>query len=229
MLGYDSAARLWGFWRRPDRCSHVVTSIQRMSRSQTRIHFSRRLHAADVTMLRGIPVTTVARTIVDLAEQIEPAPLANAMYEAAYLGLLVPHEVLKVIGRLPGRRGARVAEAALDAHLAGSAGTRSQLEERFLALIVDAGIPHPLVNMSIHAAGRRIEVDFLWPAQRLCVEIDGVGHRRARARANDEARAALLRSENYVVLRFSSHDVDRRAKHVVAAVRRVLSQVQARG
>ena len=101
-------------------------------------------------------------------------------------------------------------EAALAAPLSGSSGSRSRLEKRFRRLVVGAGFPAPRQNVEVNG----FEVDAYWPG--LCVEIDGVGHRRARTKVDDRIRDAALRAAGYAVLRFTEDDVDFRPEQVLA-------------
>jgi very-short-patch-repair endonuclease len=86
----------------------------------------------------------------------------------------------------------------LEAHANGSAGTKSDLEDAFLARVRRAGLEEPLVNVHVI---HDIEVDFHWPDRRLCVEVDGGGHTRPRTQHEDARRDARLRAAGYDVLR----------------------------
>jgi very-short-patch-repair endonuclease len=118
------------------------------------------------------------------------AQLANVIHEAAFRNRFNAGATMAAMVRANGRRSlARLAEALR----AEGAGTRSELEDRFLSLI--AGLPQPLVNTKIEG----IEVDFAWPG--LVVEIDGPGHRRPRTRREDAARDTRLKAAGYEVIR----------------------------
>jgi very-short-patch-repair endonuclease len=93
-----------------------------------------------------------------------------------------------------------VLDKALELNAAGSAGTRSELEERFLALTSNSGLPEPLVNTQVDD----IEVDFHWPSLNLVVEVDGPGHTRARTQREDEQRDARLRAAGHTILRVAN-------------------------
>jgi hypothetical protein len=121
------------------------------------------------------------------------------------------------MARANGRLRLAELDAALKAHDDGSAGTRSDLEDRFLALVRSAGLPPPLTNVALDLDGRHIEVDFRWSS--LCVEVDGDGHTRPRARREDRKRDAALRAGGYTVLRVSREDIDARSTTVLAALR----------
>src|SRR5206468_9721630 len=137
--------------------------------------------------------------------------LANVIHEAAFRKRFDLAATRAARQRANGRRKLEVLDAALDAHAAGSAGTRSTLEDRFLALVRVAGLPVPLVNMKVETATREIEVDFHWPQLHLCVEVDGPGHHRPRTKREDERRDAELREAGHEVLRLTEDDLASRS------------------
>ncbi len=220
VLSHLSAAVLWRVWRGAAHEIDVIVPRGRRRRGGIRLRTCRRLDPRDVTVHAGIPVTTVARTLVDLTDALDARQLANVIHEAAFRRRFDPAVTRAAMERAAGRRNLGVLADALAAHEAGSAGTRSALEDRFLALIGSAGLPEPLSNVPVHAAGRRIEVDFHWPARRLVVEIDGDGHARPRTRLDDAARDRALRAAGYEIVRFTGADVDHRPATVLAALSR---------
>jgi Protein of unknown function (DUF559) len=174
------------------------------------VHGCRNLDPRDTSVRDRIPVTTVPRTLVDLADVLTAHQLANVIHEAAFRKRFDARAARAAMDRAPGRR-LGVLEAALLVHESGSAGTRSHLEDRFLAFAREAGLPEPLVNTHVAAGSRRFEVDFHWPELGLCVEVDGPGHARPRTRREDHLRDEALRSAGLRVLRISGDDVDDRA------------------
>ena len=161
----------------------------------------------------GIPVTTVARMLVDLTDLLTPHQLAYVIKEAAYRKRLDLEATRRAMERANGRRNLHVLERAIELYQSGSAGTRSPHEDAFLALLPDE-LPEPLVNTQL--AG--FEVDFLWPESMLVVEIDGGGHGRPPARRKDALEDRVLRGAGYTVLRFSDTDLERRPAEVIARV-----------
>jgi predicted transcriptional regulator of viral defense system len=195
-LSHEAAANHWRIWRRKARGIDVIVPGQRRSRDGVTIHRVRNLDPRDVTTRQGIPITTPARTLVDLAQTLTAHQLANVIHEAAFHDRFDEAETREAIKRATGRHLTNL-HAALQAHASGSAGTRSALEDRFLANLQG---PQPLVNTKLHG----IEVDLHWPAENLVVEIDGPGHTRPRTRVEDEQRDARLTDSGIQVVRIPS-------------------------
>jgi predicted transcriptional regulator of viral defense system len=202
-LSHLSAATLWQIWRR--RATGTVVSVprQRRPRNGIRLHCCRRLDPRDVTRRDGIPVTTVPRTLVDLADVLTPEQLANVIHEAAFRNRFDLAATRAAMARANGRRNLAALERALALNAQGSAGTKSTLEDRFLDLIRATGHPDPLPNAGVQTRSGRIEVDFFWPDRRLCVEIDGPGHTRERTRTEDRERDEALLEAGHEVVRFT--------------------------
>jgi hypothetical protein len=217
-LGDLAATELWGL--RKARGAITVIAPRQVRIKGVRVRRCNRLDSRDVTVKNGIPVTTVARTIVDLAELLTAAQLANVMYEAAYRGLLDLDSVRATAARLTGRHHAHVLDEAIDMHLAGSAGTKSEKEDAFHALL-QGRVDTPIANVKVLGH----EVDAFWPDHRLIAEIDGPGHARPRARRRDRKRDTGLRAAGYTVLRFRDIDVMERPEEVVQALIGVMAPV----
>ncbi|MGB2710212.1 MAG: DUF559 domain-containing protein, partial [Conexibacter sp.] len=196
----------------------VSTTAERCSTRTLRIHARRWLDADDVVAVEGIPVTTVERTLVDLAEVLDAAGLAKALSEAERANVLDVRRLAATLGRTRGRRGAghRRIRAALDEHRhLGVTLTRSELEDRFLLALAAHGVPRPHMNRQI--AG--YEIDASWPQARLAVELDGFAHHRhRRAFARDRAKGNALARAGWTLLRFTHDDVVRRPAQVASSV-----------
>ena len=115
------------------------------------------------------------------------------------------------MARAWGRHDLAILERALELNASGSAGTRSDLEDAFLALLQSAGIAELLVNTQVAEE----EADCCWPEQRLIVEVDGPGHLRPRAKRNDARKEAIWRPAGYEVLRFTDVVIGQQPDHVV--------------
>ncbi|HEU5141850.1 MAG TPA: DUF559 domain-containing protein [Solirubrobacterales bacterium] len=172
----------------------------------------------DRTRIDGIPVTTVARTLLDLADVIDDGGLEKAFEEADRLGLLEMRAVEAVCARSPGRRGLKPLRRLIDEARAPEGG-RSRLEDRVLALCRDYGLPTPHTNVEV--LGR--EVDAFWPQARLAVEADSWSYHRHRAAfERDRARDAAMQVEGYDVVRLTHRRLDREPDAVAAQLRRLL-------
>jgi very-short-patch-repair endonuclease len=150
-----------------------------------------------VTTVLGVPTTTPARTVFDLAAVIGARPLEQALARTEREGLATLDDVWSLMRRHPRRSGARALRALLD-QAGGPAMTRSRAEDRFLELIAKSQLPRPETN--VDAGG--YEVDALWRTERLVVEVDGFAFHSSRERfENDRRRDALLTARGYQVIR----------------------------
>jgi len=156
-----------------------------------------------VTTIDGIRVTTPARTLLDISEEMPAREVEQALANALRMKLVARDEVRAMVDRHPNHRGAPLLRGLLDAE-ADPAFTRSQAEEKLLALIRRARLPAPEVN--VHVLGH--EVDVLWRAARVIAEVDGFAyHGSARSFRVDRRRDAELTAAGYRVLRFTYADV----------------------
>jgi hypothetical protein len=215
-LSYRSAAALHGI--RPDnRAKADVTVPSRSARSRPGIdvHASMTLTEADVTKIDGIPCTTLARTLLDLAEVVDERAVERAVNQADVLRIFDLRAVEDALSRASGRRGAPVLKRVLSEY-EGPTLTDRELEERFLALCRSASVPRPAVNEWITLdGGIAYKADFLWRAERLIVETDGWGsHGTRKAFENDRRRDRRLSVAGLTVVRFTWRDVDREPEEV---------------
>jgi hypothetical protein len=225
VLSHRDAAALHGIRKPPESAKVTVTATTNArSTAALWVHPRRRLAAVDITVVRAIPVTSPGRTLVDLASLLTAGQLAATLGEADRRGLLDPAAVRRALRRTRGRHGQGHARlrAALDAHAQhGAVLALSELEERFLDLLLDADLPRPLMNAP--AAG--FTVDALWPAARVVVELDGWAHHKEReAAARDRDKTNRLQLAGYRVLRFLHGDLVRRPADVAEAIRGALEQ-----
>jgi very-short-patch-repair endonuclease len=213
-VSHRSAAVLWELLAPQRGPIHVTVPTQRRSRAAIRAHHSP-LPSTDVTRRHGIRITTPARTLADLAASADERELERAVAEALRRRL-VSERALRAEARR-GRPGASALRAVLDA---GPAFTRSEAERRMLALIRAAGLPRPEANARVG----RYEVDLLWPAERLIVEVDGYAfHGGRRSFELDRARDRALTTAGYRVLRFTWRAIEGEKEAVVASVAAALA------
>jgi very-short-patch-repair endonuclease len=173
-------------------------------------------HPSDAAIARVIPVTSVPRTLVDLAATMKPADLARACHEAGVLHHTTPRDVDAVLARRPNAPGA----AKLRKVMTGEEKvTLSKLERAFLARLKEAGLPLPSTNRP--AGGRR--VDCRWPAQRLAVELDSYQfHNSRHSWEQDRRREREARARGDEFRRYSYGDVLERPRYMLAELRRLL-------
>ena len=215
VLSHGSAAWLWGI--RDGLLSPVdvtvVTRAGRNGRPGLRIH--RTTEVLETTTRRGIPVTTVPRTLLDLAEQITPRQLERALDEADHLNLLHQPSLRQTLHDHPHRTGVARLRTALQHHTPGTTRTRSSAEEAFLTFCRRHGLPEPILNAEV--AG--FTVDALFPEQRVIVEIDPWHtHSDPRAFAADRERDRTLLAAGFRTVRLADGQLDRRAAADLRAI-----------
>jgi very-short-patch-repair endonuclease len=161
--------------------------------------------ARDITSHEGIAITTVPRTLLDLAATVPAHRLERALAQAERLRLYDHRAIEDLIVRANGHRGRTPLAQATAAE---PRFTRSELEAWFLNLVRAIALPEPQVNVTLAAPDHpRLEVDFCWPSQRLIVELDGwETHRTRTAFDQDRRRDAALQTIGWRVLRFTWRD-----------------------
>lgn len=202
VLSHHAAVALWEL--RPASRGPIDVTVpgrSRHGRSGIKVHRVRNLVDGDHTIRDGIPVTSLARTLLDYTD--DPQELRLALEAAERLGLLNVGEIDALIAHSPGRR-TRPLRAALAELGATVPWTRSELERRFLALIRRHGLPAPSANVLV--AGHL--VDFHWPEHDLVVELDGYQyHHSRRAFERDREQDAALQLARQRVLRVTHRRV----------------------
>ena len=127
----------------------------------------------EVRWVRGIPVTTVPRTLLDLSATEGPLRLRRLAKDCEFKGLVSFAAIDAILERYPRRRGRRnLAELARGTHRR-SGRTRSALEDLFSDFVEKRKLPPPERNVAVRAGGRTMEVDCVWRDARLALELDG--------------------------------------------------------
>jgi hypothetical protein len=199
LLSHRAAGNRWGLV--PHVHNRVDVTLPGWRRPRSNLRFHQALVPADErTVHGGIPITTVPRTLLDLSAVLQPHRLERAINEAEVLRLTDGLALGDLVERYPGRRGLGTLRLVLADATFGANATRSELEERFLAFVAESGLPQPEVNASLHAGGRWYEVDCLWRAAGLVVELDGYrAHGTRAAFEHDRARARALQAAGWRV------------------------------
>jgi very-short-patch-repair endonuclease len=190
----------------------------RAERPGIRLHCTRSLDPDDVTCKDGIPMTTPAKTLIDL-DAVVSARLLERAFEQAQIRRLLPAGALEAaIERAHGRR-TRILRALIARERRARTVTRSELEERFLALIRCDGLPEPEVNARL--AG--YEVDFLWRGRRRVIEVDGHAYHSTRqAASRDRRKDDDLEAAGYRVTRFTADQILHDPSDTLERTRRAL-------
>jgi hypothetical protein len=164
----------------------------------------------------GIPITTVAQTLLDVAAPAYRLNMGKLLHEAIVLELFDLNGISRVLARSPRAPGARRLAEALTEEVPF---TRSDLEDAALALFRSYSVPKPECNAWISDGEKLVEVDFVWRRAGLIVEVDGWRYHRSRwRRRQDAAKTAALEAQGWTVLRFSEFAVAGTPAQVAAAV-----------
>ena len=221
VLSHRSAARLWGI--RPDSRRAVEVTVigcGRRSRPGIEVHAVRALDRRDVTQLDGIPVTTLHRTLLDLAEVAPRDHVARAIEESERKRIFDRRALDELLERSPGRRGRHPLSSILTDAVPIEPATREELEWRFQQVIHQAGLPRPLVNTLVEG----FEVDAYWPNHHLIVELDGYEtHQTRKAFEADRERDAVLLLAGYRVVRITWRQLTREPDTIITRLRRLLA------
>ena len=224
VLSHRDATALLGLRSTTRRSIDVTTPRQVRRRDRIDVHRGDTLRARDVIVVDGIPCTSVARTLLDLAEVVSPRQLERAFDRADVLRLLDVREVDDVLSRANGRRGAPLLRRLRARDERHSTLTRRELEELFLALCDRAGLERPRVNEPVYLpGGEPTTPDFVWPAQRLLVETDGrETHLNTVAFEEDRRRDQRALMAGWRVARFTWRQVTDHEQQTAATLRALL-------
>jgi very-short-patch-repair endonuclease len=223
VLSHWSAADLWMI--RPNQRSIVDVTTPYKSRSWDGI---KRHHKAlppdEVTVHAGIPVTSVPRTIFDLAATEDIDTVTAMVRESEHRNLWDRLSLPDLIERYPGRRGVNRIRLALRRITEEPSGrARSKLEERFAPFLRRYHLPLPRFNDWILLDAKRYQVDCHWPGTRQIVELDGwEGHSTRSAFQDDRVRDRRLRVAGYSVTRLTWNQLDDEPEQIAADLRALL-------
>jgi predicted transcriptional regulator of viral defense system len=213
-LSHATAAWWLGLLDKQPNLIHVSTPRQCRSLAGIRVHQKRR--CARIWHNR-IPTTTIPQTLLDLAGTESLRTLRRVLANADYHGKLDLSAIEAELNR--GRAGTAKLRHALQEHQPRLARTKSKLEVDFLELCESARLPLPEVNVRV--AGW--EVDALWRAQRIAVELDGYGNHRSPAQVKRDRRKELaLRGAGFTPLRYGDEQLSRHRREVIADLQHMI-------
>ena len=223
VLSHGSAAELMRFGhQRPGLVEISLPSPSHRSRSGLLVHRRPSLLRADTGRFEGIPVTSPIQTLIDIAPGLDRMGLERAINEADKYDLVHPPQLRCALAERSGEAGVRTLRKVLDRRTFRL--TRKQLEQRFLPLAQEVGLPVPLTKQIVNG----YEVDFFWPELELVVETDGLTYHRTPAeQAVDRLRDQAHTAAGLRQLRFTHEQVRYEPDHVLrilARTARLISQ-----
>jgi very-short-patch-repair endonuclease len=220
-LSYRSGGHHLGLRRTERRLIDVTAQRGRRPQTGIQLHYGR-IEQDEITVVDAIPVTTCARTLLDLAAVLDQNRLEQAINQAEILDLFDATELNRLIDRYPHRRGIRTLRAALGADFTGI--TRSDLEDLFVDFVHRQRLPMPELNVPMRLDGSWIEVDCVWRRQRVIVEADGrTTHHTRAAFENDRRRDRALQVRGWRVLRVTSRQLTSDRESLAADLRKLLT------
>jgi hypothetical protein len=204
VLSHTSATALWGIWGSGTGVTHVTLSRKTRSQRSISRHFGV-LPEDERTLVEGIPVTTAARAVLDLAADKGEATAEAALREMEYLGIYGPVSLPALLERYPRHRGTPIVRVCLERlHKDPGGRIRSTLEELFLPFLDEHQIPRPRLNAWLSVGEHRYQVDCLWTEARLVGELDGFkSHGTKRAFRKDRKRDRRLAAHGFGVVRIT--------------------------
>ena len=218
VLSHRTAGYLWsliGF--------RVPIQVTARTRVRSRPGFvarrSRTLADADRVIRSGLPVTTLPRTLIDLASVLDPDRLRNAYEEADRLHRLSLSELIGQCDRSPGRRGVGHLRRWTLAAAAPTPG-KTELERLVIKVCDEHGLPRPETNVTVEG----YEADALWPRSKVIVEADSFEfHRSCAAFERDRVRDIQHRLAGYTVVRLTHRRLTEEPEQVAEELRQLLA------
>jgi very-short-patch-repair endonuclease len=214
VASHVTAAWIHGLLRaRPGTIHLTAPTRQRLKRDFV-VHFAR-LDPDDVTAVDGIPVTSPARTVLDLAPDETVRDLGRLLERADDRELLDRRRFEATLARAGGHPGRGKFEAALRAYEPEQATLRSQFEKRFRHLVLAAGLPRPQTNIAVEG----YELDCYWEAEGFAVELDVYPtHGSPRSFETDREREDDLLLAGIELIRVTDLRLEREPRATIARV-----------
>jgi hypothetical protein len=219
LLSHDSAAWLWGISTKSPVPLSVTTPASRKPRPPIRLHVALNLSAEDRALCEGIPVTSLARTFLDVATSSRPRRLQRMLERSEELRLFDLRPVESVLARNKGHHGAAPLRRALALYKPPPF-TRSGLERDFLTLVKKARLPQPATGY----IEQGLELDVYWPEQRFAVELDTFETHGTRAAfERDRMRDEELKLAGIELVRITGTRLKREPAEVMRRITRLLA------
>lgn len=221
VLSHRNAAALWNLLPYDGGLVHVTVNARgRRAFGHVRPHQPRRLHPDDVTVVDGIPVTSVARTLLDIGATEPTRRLERAFEAAERERSLDMRAVQALLERSHGHRGRRPVAAVIEQFTEPPPHVRSRLERRFFDLCEAAGLPLPEVNAAVEG----YEVDMLWRKEKVVVELDSWRFHGTRAAfERDRRRDVKLQLAGFRPTRFTWRRMHTEPQELVGEVQDLIA------
>jgi very-short-patch-repair endonuclease len=217
-LSHGSAMSLWGIWKRWDTPFHVTVKADRRPKG-VKVHRASKLDRRDITRHHGIPVTTLARTLLDMAPRMTPKSLTRAVNDGRQNRHVGLDALADVIARSPQHRGATKLKSVLG--LCDDRPTRSGFEDDFVEFCRTYGLPTPRVNRDV--AGH--EADIVFVEEKVIVELDSWLFHWSRSSFEDERKRdtdTLL--ADHVTVRLTDERFDNEPAQVASDLHTILTE-----
>jgi hypothetical protein len=219
VLSHQPAAGLWDVRRSSSATVHVTVPRPRKGPRGVTVHCVRALHPDDRAEVNGVPVTSLARTLLDNAEVLPLRQVVRMIEEAERLQVFDLGAMEALLGRCHGRHGVKPLRAAMALVTGEPLRTNSGWERDFLDFCDDHDVPRPEVNVIVEG----YEVDALWRRCNLIVELDSWTHHGGRtAFEHDRLRYAALQLAGYIVLPITWRRLEREPEEVARMIRRLV-------
>jgi very-short-patch-repair endonuclease len=228
VLSHRSASALWGLGptvRDDEPVEITVPRIRCVARAGIRAYRTNHLDARDVCVEQGLPATSPARTLLDVASRVTSGQLEAALDAGLAANIVRLEQIQEVLERAgSGRKGAALLKALVEERIEKPRTSRSRYERILRRLIRAADLPEPETNVKL----RGDLVDCLWRELRLVVEVDTFGYHGTRSMfESDRRRDAVLEAAGWIVVRITRHQLDHEPYAVIARLAQALTWARA--
>ena len=227
LLSHHTAAALWGLRGYSGGAIHATVPRKSTSTKRVRRHFSL-VPADERAVEEGIPVTSVHRTIFDLAPSVSADDMVAMIKQAEYLNRFDRLSLPDLLERYRGKRGTRKLQLALQRITEEPTGRkRGRLEERFASFLRRHSLPLPRFNDPIALGSKLYVADCRWPNRRLIVELDSwEGHSSRSAFQDDRARDRALHAAGYSVIHLTWVQLEVEGEAIASDLRSLLLEIE---
>jgi very-short-patch-repair endonuclease len=227
VASHRCAAALWGIEGFPQRTPEVsVPRGRRLRRNGAKVHESTDLDRTDVVVRNGIPTTDLARTILDLSRRTGDDALALAVQWCRRERGLTWAQLAGVLRRHArrGRPGIRRLRRVIARHAHRDEVSDSTFEELVIALLLEHGLPEPVLHHAVALRGRVIVIDLAYPDRKVAIELDGGHHMQPAIFRSDRPRQNAIVLDGWLILRFTWADFCTEPERIAREVRAALAQ-----